>query len=296
MTPKSIQALLLFAVVVVVYNKGHERLEVVPNATCSVCCSQGPPGVPGVNGLNGRNGRDGVNGRDGAVGPPGVPGVNGRDGAVGPPGSASFNLGNLRQIVRLISKEEVKEVLSSIHAAGGTSPSPSMSICEQFGRPRPVTVTTTVTKTIHMSMKTTTSSLLSPSPSPAPSQPPSQPPKSKPTVCTLGQSENNPAPSSAHIFDCNPSAPSQNYWIYTCEGANVSRLMYCHMGRDKCGVRGVMRVVSIDMTNPEETCPSPLTLYTANGKRLCGSTNPSGQTCTSVIFPHLQLPLQLCMW
>ena len=44
-------------------------------------------------------------------------------------------------------------------------------------------------------------------------------------------------------------------------------------------------MVNINMTKPEETCPSPLTLYTANGKRLCGSTNLGGQTCTSVTFP-----------
>ena len=279
MTAIPVQVLLLFAVVVVVYSKGHER-EVVPNATCSVCCLQGPPGVPGVNGLNGRDGRDGVKGRNGR---------DGHDGAVGPPGPASFDLGELRQIVRLIVKEEVKVALSSIRVAGGISPSPSMSTCDQFGTPQPVTITTTVTKTVHMPSKATTSSPLSPSPSPIPSQPPSQPPSSsphtKPTVCTLGQSKHNAAPSCAHILDCNPSAPSQNYWIYTCEGDNVSRLMYSHMGRDKCGVRGVMRVVNINMTKPEETCPSPLTLYTANGKRLCGSTNPSGQTCTSAIFP-----------
>ena len=78
MTAIPVQVLLLFAVVVVVYSKGHER-EVVPNATCSVCCLQGPPGVSGVNG------------HDGAIGPQGVPGVNGRNGAIGPPGVAGVN-------------------------------------------------------------------------------------------------------------------------------------------------------------------------------------------------------------
>ena len=153
MTAIPVQALLLFAVVVVVYSKGHER-EAVPNATCSVCCLQGPPGVPGV---------------------------NGRDGAVGPPGPASFDLGELRQIVRLISQEEVKDVLSSIHAAGGISPSPSTSTCEQFGRPQPLTVTTTVTKTVHTPYKATSSSLLSPSPSLTPSQDLSQTPSQPPS-------------------------------------------------------------------------------------------------------------------
>ena len=158
MTATPVQALVLFAVVVVVYSKGHER-EVVPNATCSVCCLQSPPGVPGVNG------------QDGAVGHPGVPGVNGLNGRDGRDGAASLDLGELRQIVRLISKEEVNDVLSSIHAAGGILPSPSMSTCEQFGRPQPVIITK-VTKTVHMPSKATSSSLLSPSLPPAPSQTP----------------------------------------------------------------------------------------------------------------------------
>ena len=107
-------------------------------------------------------------------------------------------------------------------------------------------------------------------------------------TCTKGQSRSNPAPSCRSVLDCNPNARSQNYWIETAkEGSNVSvpRIVYCHMEEDKCGVRGVMRVVNIDMTNPEETCPSPLTLYTANRKRFCGSTNSSGQICSSVTFP-----------
>ena len=267
MTAIPVQALLLFAVVVVVCSKGHER-EVVPNATCSVCCLQGPPGVPGVNGLKGRNGRDG------------------HDGAVGPPGPASFDLGELRQIIRLISKEEVKGALSSIHAAGGTSPSPSMSTCEQFGTPQTVTITTTVTKTVHTPSKATSSSPLSPVHNQHPHNLPHNHLNQSPQCVHLdNQRTIQLPPVLISLIDCNPSAPSQNYWIYTCEGANVSRLMYCHMEEDKCGVRGVMRVVNINMTNPEETCPSPLTLYMANGKRFCGPTNPKHETCTSVTFP-----------
>ena len=101
-------------------------------------------------------------------------------------------------------------------------------------------------------------------------------------LCSLGLTEDNPASSCADILQCNPEATSQNYWIQTTNG---SRLMYCHMEEDKCGVRGVMRVVNINMTNPEETCPSPLTLYMANGTRVCGPTNPNSLTCTSVTFP-----------
>ena len=106
--------------------------------------------------------------------------------------------------------------------------------------------------------------------------------------CTKGQSRSDPAPSCRSILDCSPMARSQYYWIETAkEGSSVSvpRLVYCNMEEDKCGVRGVMRVVNINMTNPEETCPSPLTLYMANRTRVCGSTNPCGKTCSSITFP-----------
>ena len=43
-------------------------------------------------------------------------------------------------------------------------------------------------------------------------------------------------------------------------------------------------MVNIDMTNPGETCPSPLTNYTVNGKRLCVGGNHR-LTCSSVTFP-----------
>ena len=106
--------------------------------------------------------------------------------------------------------------------------------------------------------------------------------------CTIGQTRLNPAPSCGSKLNCNPNAKSQNYWIETAkEGSTVSvpRIVYCYMEADKCGVRGMMRVVNIDMTNPGETCPSPLTIYTANGKRFCGSSKQGGQTCSSVTFP-----------
>ena len=104
--------------------------------------------------------------------------------------------------------------------------------------------------------------------------------------CTIGQTRLNPAPSCMSILNCNPNAKSQYYWIETAEeGSTVSvpRILYCYMEADKCGVRGMMRVVNIDMTNPEETCPSPLTFYTVNGKRLCGGS--TGRACSSVTFP-----------
>ena len=105
-------------------------------------------------------------------------------------------------------------------------------------------------------------------------------------LCTIGQTHLNPAPSCKSILNCNPNAKSQYYWIETAnKGSTVSvpKIMYCYMDADKCGVRGMVRVVNIDMTNPGETCPSPLTVYTANGKRLCGGGTE--RSCSSVTFP-----------
>ena len=202
---KFIHTILLGAIVVEVYSKGHDGpAGGEQNATCTSCCMQGPPGVPGVPGV---------------PGPPGVNGFNGQNGLPGPQGpSGTVDKDELRTIIRSLIKEDV-----------GTQNS-----------------------------------------------------------CTFGQSRVNPALSCESVLYCNPNAKSQYYWIETTKkGSSVSvpRLMFCYMEADKCGVRGVMRVVNIDMTNPGGTCPSPLTLYTANGKRLCGGSNPRSRTCSSITFP-----------
>lgn len=97
-----------------------------------------------------------------------------------------------------------------------------------------------------------------------------------------GLSTGNPAISCKDILRCNPSAPSGNYYIRI---GGQPRSMYCYMDEDKCGVKGVMRVVYMNTKDPGYTCPSPLTTYTASGKRLCGGTNPSRMSCDSLTFP-----------
>ena len=164
---------LLFSIVVVVSSEGHDG-DIAPDATCSSCCLQGPPGPPGVNSCDEHN-----------------------DEVIGPP-------------------QPIGGVFS-------------------------------------------------------------------PTSCTVGLTEDNPASSCRDILACNSSASSQNYWIRT--RSNVPRSMYCYMDADKCGVRGMMRVVNIDMTNPGGTCPSPLTNYTANRRELCGGDDTTYKTCSSVTFP-----------
>ena len=107
-------------------------------------------------------------------------------------------------------------------------------------------------------------------------------PENKPKKCP-GATARTPADSCRAILDCNPSAPSGNYWISS--GAQP-HLMYCYMEADKCGVKGVMRVAYINMKDPSVNCPSPLTQYELDsGTRLCASTNTTRTTCDSVIFP-----------
>ena len=244
---------LLFSIVVVVYSKGHYgKGDLGPNATCSSCCLQGPPGPPGVNGrdgtpgINGVNGVNGRDGRDGAVGPP------------GPPGLIGSNLEQLHQIIHCMVMDEIKNILSSIQPSVTIRPSPS--------------VTTTPSAVFPTYVSETLEPTFIPTPSPHPT--------TQPPPCPIGLTEDNPASSCREILACNPNASSQNYWIRT--ESNVSKSMYCYMEADKCGVRGMMRVANIDMTSPGETCPSPLTLYTANGKRLCGGSTQ--RKCSSVTF------------
>ena len=109
---------------------------------CLPCQSnpKGPytlPGLPGRDGRDGKDGTPGQVGRDGVVGPPGPPGQNGRDGVAGPPGppgvSAMDDVDNVREIIRLLAREElynlsqqicnndpVKVVVECASATGGT--------------------------------------------------------------------------------------------------------------------------------------------------------------------------------
>ena len=189
---------------------------------------------------------------------PGPPGRDGRDGVPGNPGApGTFSYSDYLRLKEELLTELRQQLLQELRGEQSAS-------------------------TLIPTATTTPSAELSPTRYASPTPMPSPQPTGQPQPCSLGLSEDNPASSCADILQCNPEATSQDYWIQTTNG---SRLMYCHMEEDQCGVRGVMRVVNINMTNPEETCPSPLTLYTANYKRLCGSTNPSGQTCSSVTFP-----------
>ena len=306
---------LLFSIVVVVSSKGHyHNGDLGPNSTCSSCCLQGPPGPPGVNGrdgtpgINGVNGVNGRDGRDGAVGPP------------GPPGLIGSNLEQLHQIIHCIVMDEIKNILSNIQPTAAVQPSPSLSsttlqqstaapsrpttvsvplqstaaippspsmattltVAFSTGQPSSTTPQQSTTATVTTTTAFSTTVTIKPL-EPTSTQTPSTQPTSLPLSCPVGLTKDNPASSCREILACEQNPSSRDYFIRT--KSNESRLMYCYMKADKCGVRGMMRVVNIDMTNPGETCPSPLTNYTVNGKKFCGGSNPHGETCSSVTFP-----------
>ena len=102
--------------------------------------------------------------------------------------------------------------------------------------------------------------------------------------CTLGLTKEQPADSCYHIFTCNSQGQSGTYWIRNGptveEGAHQ---FFCELEEERCGLRGLMRVAHINMSEPCSTCPPPLAQYLANGTKVCGPVISGG--CDSVVFP-----------
>lgn len=105
-----------------------------------------------------------------------------------------------------------------------------------------------------------------------------------PKPCISGTQRHLPASSCQEIYDCNNNATSGDYWIeHQANGSFVVDMVYCNMEETRCGVRGGwMRVAYINMTDPQETCPSPLKNYTSP-RRMCARSVNVG--CSSVVFP-----------
>ena len=98
-----------------------------------------------------------------------------------------------------------------------------------------------------------------------------------------GLSPYNPAKSCRDVLLCNRFLPSGYYWIqryHLREQLHFPVRVYCYMKEDKCGVAGVMRVGYLNVTSTTTSCPDPLTLHSAAGKKLCG---PTGTYRTKVI-------------
>ena len=90
----------------------------------------------------------------------------------------------------------------------------------------------------------------------------------------------NPAASCKNIPT---SSPSGNYWIQS-TSTGYATMEYCHMSPPcSCSTpSGWMRVAELNMTDPQERCPSGFRTITSP-KRMCG--RPSGPGCASVTFP-----------
>ena len=88
----------------------------------------------------------------------------------------------------------------------------------------------------------------------------------------------NPAPSCKFIPQ---GSPSGHYWIQH-TGTGYANLEYCDMTRRCCNsTGGWMRVAHLDMTDPNQHCPSGFRLITSP-KRTCGTP---GSRCVSTTFP-----------
>ena len=102
--------------------------------------------------------------------------------------------------------------------------------------------------------------------------------------CTLGLTKEQPADSCYHIFTCNPQGQSGMYWIRNGPTAGEgAHQFFCELEEERCGLRGLMRVAHINMSEPCFTCPPPLAQYWANGTKVCGPAVRRG--CDSVVFP-----------
>ena len=218
----------------------------------------GPPGRDGVAGRDGIPGHNGDPGRDGLPGPAGPPG------APGSPGPSGVNLDELREIVRLMTKEELKNSTSEDREP--------VKVVVEYGKLCPSNNHTKPTKTFPNSLPTTYSPPLT------------RAPGNK--SCAKGLTVYDPAMSCHQILLCNSHLPSGYYWVYTNHHSNLNRgiiRVYCHMEPDICGVAGVMRVAFLNMTDTTINCPYPLTLLVQSGKRMCVSPT-SGARFSTVEF------------
>ena len=225
--------------------------------------------------LVGPPGRDGVAGRDGLPGPAGPPGHDGsagRDGLpgpAGPPGPSAVNLDELREIVRLMTKEELKNATSRDRE--------EVKVVVEYDKlcPTPTTtVTTTATSCTVPASNLPASYSSTKNPTPTASVPTARPKPEPGQTCTQGLTRQDPALSCREIINCNNNLQSGYYWLRV---KHPSRRyegflrVYCHMDDDICGIKGGMRIAHLNMTDSSSSCPASLVLTTQSGKRMCYS-------------------------
>ena len=80
-----------------------------------------------------------------------------------------------------------------------------------------------------------------------------------------------------------PDSPSHYYTIADSNGH--TRHVYCHM-EELCGSdEGWMRVVYLNLSDPNEKCPEGFRMYKENGVRACGRPTTSSGSCVSTTYP-----------
>ena len=231
---------------------------------------RGPPGPPG---RAGNDGSDGQPGRDGSDGQPGRDGLDGKQGPPGPPGPGGLDVGELREIVRLITKEEVNTLSSA--------PRDPVKVVVECSR--------NASTLAHPPVQTTST------PSTFTRLPPYRCDNTSRRNCP-GLTPSNPAASCRDVLLCNRFLPSGYYWIHRYVYNPYEHILshvYCYMKDDKCGVAGVMRVGYLNVTNTTTECPDPLTLYNASGKNLCGPNSKASTDrtkCNALTFHTRRIP------
>ena len=218
--------------------------------------------------------------------------MDGKQGSPGLPGPSGLDVAELREIVRLITKEEVKNLTTS------PPPQDPIKVVVECGNNRSGSVTQT-THTPLSTPRTESNKSTPPTRSPittASSQPTDMPSKCENTSrkrCP-GSTPLNPATSCYEIHACDNSLPSGYYWMkaYPLQGPLYSYVyIYCYMKADLCGVSGLMRVAYINMTGPSARCPRNMETFTSSGKKMCGSTAYRGcNLCDLYSFPTYSIP------
>ena len=107
------------------------------------------------------------------------------------------------------------------------------------------------------------------------------------------------APSSPLLTSCEailnkwPNSPSGYYSLADVNGH--TRHVYCHM-ETLCGKGGGWRrIASLNMTDPNEKCPTQFRLYSQGGVRACGRPVTSGGSCVGITFPSRDIKYsQVC--
>uniref|UniRef100_A0A1X7UQW7 Fibrinogen C-terminal domain-containing protein n=1 Tax=Amphimedon queenslandica TaxID=400682 RepID=A0A1X7UQW7_AMPQE len=107
------------------------------------------------------------------------------------------------------------------------------------------------------------------------------------------------APSSPLLSSCDailskwPNSPSGYYNLADVNGH--SRHVYCHM-ETLCGKGGGWRrIASLNMTDPNEKCPTQFRTYSENGVLACGRPVTNSGSCVGITFPSRDIKYsQVC--